>query len=86
MPRSVVGDMMKAKTFDVFYENVVKNIKLKALECGFNQTDIARCLFVSQPIVSIKFKGIKSRFSIEDLFKLSLLFKCSVEDLITKKE
>lgn len=86
MPRSNVGDMMKTKTFDVFYQNIIKNIKLKACENNLTQTDMARFMFTEQPAISIKMRGVKSRFSIEDLFKLSLLFKCSVEDLVSKKE
>lgn len=86
MPRSAVGDLMKSKTYDVFYQNVIRNIKSRYRDLGLTQEDIARYMFTSQPVISIKMRGEKSRFSLEDLFKLSLLFKCSVEDLIIKKE
>ena len=86
MPRSKVSDMMKSKTFDVFYENLVNNIKHQKVDKKLNQADMAKAMFTRQPVVSIKLKGEKSRLSIEDLFNLSLLFKCSVEDLIESKE
>lgn len=86
MPRSKVGDMMKSKTFDVFYQSIVQNIKRKQVDKNFNQTDMAKAMLTRQPNVSIKLKGEKTRLSIEDLFNLSLLFKCSVEDLIANKE
>lgn len=86
MPRSKVGDMMKSKTFDVFYCDIVNNIEHQKVDKKVTQEDMAKAMFTRQPVVSIKLKGEKTRLSIEDLFNLSLLFKCSVEDLIASKE
>ena len=86
MPRSKVGDMMKSKTFDVFYQSIVQNIKRKQVDKNANQNKLAEVLHTYQSAVSKKLKGEKSQFTIEDLFNLSLFFKCSVEDLVANKE